>query len=62
VITYGEFQDMGASAAATLRWFTSQFGSTPVSVTDGGRFAVAPTTSGGWCFDARILTKPRRGC
>jgi hypothetical protein len=59
VITYGEFQDMGASAAATLRWFTSQFGSVPVSVTDGGRFAVAPTTSGGWCFDARILTKPR---
>ena len=59
VITYGEYQDMNASAGATMRWFQQQFGSTPVSVTDGGRFAIAPTTSGGWCFDARILTKPR---
>lgn len=59
VITYGEYQDMQATAGNVMAWFNQQFGATPVSVTDGGRFAVAPTTSGGWCFDARILTKPR---
>lgn len=59
VITYGEFQNMQATAGNVMAWFNNQFGATPVSVTDGGRFAIAPTTSGGWCFDARILTKPR---
>ena len=59
VVTYGEYQDFNATAGNVMNWFNSQFGNTPVSVTDGGRFAIAPTTSGGWCFDARILTKPR---
>lgn len=59
VITYGEFQNFNATAGNVMAWFNSQFGSVPISITDGGRFAVAPTTSGGWCFDARILTKPR---
>jgi hypothetical protein len=59
VITYGEYQDMNATAGNVMAWFRQQFGATIISTTDGGRFAVAPTTSGGWCFDARILTKPR---
>lgn len=59
VITYGEYQDMQATAGATMAWFNQQFGSTPVSITDGGRFAWAPTTYGGFCFDARLLSKPR---
>jgi hypothetical protein len=58
-VTWGEFQDMQATAGNVVSWFQQMFGSTIVSVTDGGRFAVAPTTSGGFCFDARILTKPR---
>jgi len=58
-VTWGEFQDMQATAGSVVSWFQQMFGATIVSVTDGGRFAVAPTTSGGYCFDARILTKPR---
>lgn len=58
-VTWGEFQDMQATAGSVVSWFQQMFGSTIVSVTDGGRFAVAPTTSGGYCFDARVLTKPR---
>jgi len=59
VVTYGEYQNFNATAGNVMAWFNSQFGAVPVSITDGGRFAVAPTTAGGWCFDARILTKPR---
>ena len=59
VITYGEYQDFGRTGGDAIAWMRQQFGATPVSVTDGGRFAVAPTTSGGFCFDARIMTKPR---
>ena len=59
VITYGEFQDFAASGGQAMAYFQQNFGAVPVAVTDGGRFAHAPTTFGGWCFDARILTKPR---
>ena len=59
VITYGEFQDFGRTAGDAIAWFRSQVGASPISITDGGRFLVAPTTSGGYCFDAKILTKPR---
>lgn len=59
VITYGEYQDMQKTAGNVMAWFNSMFGASPVSVTDGGRYAVAPTTQGGYCFDARILSKPR---
>lgn len=59
VITFGEFQDFQASAGEAMAYFRQNFGAVPVTVTDGGRFAHAPTTSGGFCFDARILTKPR---
>lgn len=58
-ITYGEFQDFDQTAKASLAWFRKTFGADIISVTDGGRFAVAPTTFGGFCYDARILTKPR---
>jgi hypothetical protein len=59
VITYGEYQNFNRTAGNALAWFRQQFGSNIVSVTDGGRFAIAPMTSGGYCFDAKILTKPR---
>jgi len=59
IVTYGEYQDMQATAGDVMQWFERMFGARPVSVTDGGRFAVAPTTHGGYCFDARVLSKPR---
>jgi hypothetical protein len=59
VVTWGEYQDLNKTGAATLAWFRQNFGATYWSITDGGRFIVAPTYHGGWCFDARILTKPR---
>lgn len=58
-VVWGEFQDMQATAGSVVSWFQQMFGASIVSVTDGGRFAVAPTTFGGFCFDARVLTKPR---
>lgn len=58
VITWGEFQDLNA-AAPMLNWFRRNFGASHVAVTDGGRFAIAPTTAGGFCADVRILTLPR---
>jgi hypothetical protein len=33
-----------------------------LSTTDGGRFAIGGTTHGVFCFDARILVKPRLIC
>jgi len=59
IITWGEYQDMQASGGDVIAWFRNTFGASIVDVTDGGRFAVAPTTSGGFCFDVRVLTKPR---
>jgi hypothetical protein len=59
VITYGEFQNMQQTAGDVIGWFRSTFGATIVDVTDGGRFAVAPMTSGGFCFDVKVLSKPR---
>ena len=58
VITWGEFQDLNA-AADMINWFKRTFGASYVTITDGGRFAVAPTTSGGFCADVRVLTLPR---
>lgn len=58
-ILYGEYQDFNMTAGDTLAWFRSMFGSSPVSVTDNGRYVWAPTTFGGFCFDARLLVKPR---
>jgi hypothetical protein len=58
-ITWGEFQNMEQTAAHVTAWFRSMFNANIVSFTDGGRYAVAPTTYGGFCFDGRILTKPR---
>ncbi len=59
VITYGEFQDMQKTAGDVIAWFRKMFGATFADVTDGGRFAVAPGVHGGFCFDAKVLTKPR---
>lgn len=59
VITYGQYQDMMRTGGDVIAWFQRMFGARHVQVTDGGRYAVAPTTYGGFCFDARVLVKPR---
>jgi hypothetical protein len=59
VITYGEYQNFNETAGSTIAWMTSQFGATPIAITDGGKFMHAPTFSGGLCFDVRTFTKPR---
>lgn len=59
---WGEYQDFNTTVGKVMAWFRSMFGSVPVSITDGGRFAWAPTTSGGFCFDARVLNKHRLVC
>lgn len=56
---WGEYQDFTQTAGDVLAWFRRTFGASLVDVTDGGRYIVAPTTSGGLCFDARVVTKPR---
>jgi hypothetical protein len=58
-VFWGEFQNLNQTAGATMAWFRQMFGSTPVAITDGGRFMIAATTEGGICIDARIFTKPR---
>jgi len=58
-ITFGEFQDFNATAGPALRDLRNWAGYRPINLTDGGRFAVAGQDSGGFCFDAKVLTKPR---
>ncbi len=58
-IIWGEYQNLQQTASATLAWFRRMFGSSPIAVTDGGRYFVAPTTEGGLCVDARVFVKPR---
>lgn len=58
-VTWGEYQNFSQTCAPEMQWFRSNFGAVPISITDGGRFMYAPTTEGGFCFDARVLTKPR---
>jgi hypothetical protein len=58
-IIWGEYQNLNSTASATLQWFRRMFGNSPIAVTDGGRYFVAPTTSGGLCVDARLFVKPR---
>jgi len=58
-ITYGEYQDFQRTAGPALNDLRAWSGQSPIRLTDGGRFAVAGTDSGGFCFDAKVLTKPR---
>lgn len=55
----GEYQDFNKTWANEAAWFQKNFGGNPITVTDNGRFMMAAMTSGGFCFDAKILTKPR---
>ncbi|NIQ81015.1 MAG: hypothetical protein GTN93_23545, partial [Anaerolineae bacterium] len=61
-ILWGEYQNLASTASATLAWFRRMFGSSPIAVTDGGRYFVAPTVEGGLCVDARVFVKPRLLC
>lgn len=61
-VFWGEYQNLASTAAATLGWFRRMFGSSPIAVTDGGRYFIAPTVEGGLCVDARLFTKPRLLC
>lgn len=58
-ITWGEYQDFNRTGGATESFFRRTWGATGVAATDGGRFAIAPGASGGFCLDAKVLTKPR---
>jgi len=58
-ITWGEYQDFNVTGGKDLAWFKGNFGAAPVAVTDGGRYAIAPVVTGGFCYDVRLLTKPR---
>lgn len=58
-ITWGEYQDFNRTGGTAEAFFRRTWGATSVAATDGGRYAIAPGESGGFCFDAKILTKPR---
>lgn len=58
-VTWGEYQDFSRTTAPEIAYWRANYGNQPISITDGGRFMHAPTTSGGFCFDARVLNKPR---
>jgi hypothetical protein len=58
-VLWGEYQDFGATFGKVAAWFRATFGGTLIGTSDGGRFMWAPTTSGGFCFDARVLAKWR---
>lgn len=59
LVTWGEFQDFARTCAPEIAYWRANYGNQPIAITDGGRFMHAPTTEGGFCFDARVLTKPR---
>lgn len=58
-ILWGEYQDFANTFGKVSAWFRATFGASMIGVSDGGRFMWAPTTSGGFCFDARVLAKWR---
>jgi hypothetical protein len=58
-ILWGEFQDFNNTFGNVAAWFKATFGATLIGTSDGGRFMWAPTVSGGFCFDARVLAKWR---
>lgn len=58
-VLWGEFQDFRKTLAPEIAWFQKNFGGNTWSVLDNGRYLMWPTASGGICFDARLLVKPR---
>lgn len=58
-ILWGEYQDFNNTFGKVAAWFKATFGASIIGTSDGGRFMWAPTTSGGFCFDARVLAKWR---
>lgn len=59
-VLWGEYQDFNKTAGRAMAEMRSMVGgSVPIAFTDGGRFALAPTYHGGFCFDVRAITKPR---
>lgn len=58
-ITFGQYQDFNRTGARGDALFRQMTGNSWVKATDGGRFAIAGTTSGGFCADMRILSKTR---
>lgn len=58
-VLWGEYQDFSATFGNAAAWFKATFGASMIGTSDGGRFMWAPTTSGGFCFDARVLAKWR---
>lgn len=58
-IIWGEYQDFTTTAGAAIQELRELAAFNQAMVTDGGRFLVAWTASGGFCVDARILAKTR---
>ena len=58
-VFWGEYQDFANPFGKVAAWFKATFGASNIGTSDGGRFMWAPTTSGGFCFDARVLAKWR---
>ncbi len=58
-VLWGEYQNFAETFGKVAAWFRATFGATNIGVSDGGRFMWAPTVSGGFCFDARVLAKWR---
>jgi len=61
-ILWGEYQDFNQTMAAELAFFRQMFGFQPWAITDGGRFYYTYDLSGGTCFDAKVIGKPRLKC
>jgi hypothetical protein len=56
---WGEYLNFNEVGGAALAYLRQLFGNNPIAITDGGRFAHAPTFSGGFCFDVRTLMSTR---
>lgn len=59
LITYGEYQDLNATAGSAIAFLKKHFGGANVDITDGGRYLLAYDTSGSFCFDVSVLLKWR---
>lgn len=56
---WGEYQDLNKTFGPSMAWLRGMFGSVPINITDGGRFAIVGDFHNGFCFDAKILAKVR---
>ena len=58
-MTYGEYQDFSKTLSEAVAFMRANFGGGTFNPTDGGRYLLGLTTNGGYCFEYKILVKPR---